>query len=58
MKVQEITLRALSGELSWIQVADILGVSARPVRQVCEGCVTLNPSTICENSRWPVRRDW
>ena len=29
MKVQDVILRALSGELSWIQVADILGLSAR-----------------------------
>ena len=33
MKVQDVILRALSGELSWIQVADILGLSARPVRR-------------------------
>jgi transposase len=34
MKVQEVLLRALSGELSWIQVAEILGVSARTVRRL------------------------
>jgi transposase len=34
MKVQEVILRALSGELTWIQVADILGVSARTVRRL------------------------
>ena len=34
MKVQDVILRALSGELSWIQVADILGLSARPVRRL------------------------
>jgi DNA-binding transcriptional ArsR family regulator len=33
MKVQELVLRALSGELTWIQVADILGLSARTVRR-------------------------
>mgnify|MGYP003525787470 FL=1 len=34
MKVQDVILRALSGELSWIQVADILGLSARTVRRL------------------------
>jgi transposase len=34
MKVQEVILRALSGALTWIQVADILGVSARTVRRL------------------------
>ena len=34
MKVQGVILRALSGELSWIQVADILGLSARTVRRL------------------------
>src|SRR5919201_616698 len=32
MKVQEVILRALSGRQSWLQVADVLGVSARTVR--------------------------
>jgi len=35
MTVQEVLLRALSGELRWIQVAESLGVSARTVRRVC-----------------------
>jgi hypothetical protein len=34
MKVQEVLLRALSGELSWIQAAEILGVSARTIRRL------------------------
>ncbi len=29
MKVQEIILRALSGQLTWLQAADILGRSPR-----------------------------
>jgi transposase len=34
MKVQEVIVRALSGQLSWIQVAEILGLSARTVRRL------------------------
>ncbi|HKF71300.1 MAG TPA: ISNCY family transposase [Stellaceae bacterium] len=34
MKVQEVILRALSGQQSWIQVAEVLGVSARTVRRL------------------------
>src|SRR5262245_6362738 len=34
MKVQEVIVRALSGQLSWIQVGEILGVSARTVRRL------------------------
>jgi hypothetical protein len=41
MKVQEVILRALSGRQSWLQVADVLGVSARTVRPLrlrCQQC--------------------
>jgi len=34
MKVQEAMLRALSGRQSWLQVADVLGVSPRTVRRL------------------------
>lgn len=34
MKVQDVILRALSGRQSWLQVADVLGVSARTVRRL------------------------
>lgn len=34
MKVQEIILRALSGQLTWLQAADILGRSPRSVRRM------------------------
>lgn len=34
MKVQEVILRALSGRQSWLQVADILGVTPRTVRRL------------------------
>jgi transposase len=34
MKVQEVIWRALSGRQSWLQVADILGVSPRTVRRL------------------------
>src|SRR5258705_4816374 len=33
MKVQEAILQALSGRQSWLQVADVLGVSPRTVRR-------------------------
>jgi len=33
MKRQEVILRAVSGELSWIQAADIAGMSARSLRR-------------------------
>ena len=34
MKVQEVILRAIAGQLSWIQAAEILGCSARSVRRL------------------------
>jgi transposase len=34
MKVQEVILRALSGRQSWLQVAEVLGVSPRTVRRL------------------------
>jgi transposase len=34
MKVQEVILRAWSGRQSWLQVADVLGVSPRTVRRL------------------------
>ena len=34
MKTQEVILRALSGRQSWLQVADILGLSPRTVRRL------------------------
>ena len=33
MKVQEVMLKAMGGEITWLQAADILGVSARTVRR-------------------------
>src|SRR5512140_398013 len=33
MKVQEVILRALSGEIHWFQAAEILGLSARTMRR-------------------------
>jgi hypothetical protein len=38
MKVQEVILRALSDRQPWVQVADVLGVSARTVRRLCLRC--------------------
>ena len=34
MKVQEVVLRALSGQLSWLHAADILGRSPRSMRRL------------------------
>ena len=34
MKVQEVILRALSGQLTWLQAADILGRSPRSIRRL------------------------
>src|SRR5215510_2325261 len=34
MRVHEVILRALSGELTWLQVADILGRSPRSIRRL------------------------
>jgi transposase len=34
MKVQEVILQALSGRQSWLQVADVLGLSPRTVRRL------------------------
>ena len=33
MKVQEVIIRAIDGQLTWIQAAEILGLSARTVRR-------------------------
>ena len=33
MQVQEVVLRAMSGEIHWFRAADILGVSARTMRR-------------------------
>ena len=33
MKVHEVLLRAMAGELSWIQAADVMGVSPRSMRR-------------------------
>ena len=34
MKKQEVILKAIAGEIKWIQAADILGVSARTIRRM------------------------
>src|SRR5437773_10933705 len=34
MKVQEGSLRAIDGKLSWVQAADILGYSSRTIRRI------------------------
>ena len=34
MKVQEVILRAMSGQIHWIQAAEILGISDRQMRRI------------------------
>ena len=34
MKVQEVILRAVDGQLTWLQAADILGRSPRSIRRL------------------------
>lgn len=36
MKKQEVILKAIAGEIKWIQAADILCVSARTIRRMKE----------------------
>jgi hypothetical protein len=36
MKIQEVILRAMSGALTWLQAADILGMHPRSLRRVDE----------------------
>jgi transposase len=36
MKVQEVILRALAKRISWLQAAEILGISDRQVRRLRE----------------------
>jgi transposase len=33
MRVQEVILKAIEGQLHWIQAAEILGISARTMRR-------------------------
>jgi hypothetical protein len=33
MKIQQVILRALSGEIHWFQAAEILGLSVRTMRR-------------------------
>src|SRR5712691_5300224 len=34
MKVQEVILRAIGGQISWMQAAEILGISDRTIRRM------------------------
>ena len=34
MKVREVILKAIAGEIKWIQAADIIGVSTRTIRRM------------------------
>ena len=34
MRIQEVILRALSGQQTWLQAADVLGLSPRTVRRL------------------------
>jgi hypothetical protein len=42
LKIQEVILRALSGEIHWFQAAEILGVSTRTMRRYRWGLDTGN----------------
>jgi hypothetical protein len=50
MKVQEVILRALSGQLTWPQAADILGRSPRSIRRLrrvsAHRCVAAGPMPV------------
>ena len=55
MKRQEIILRALKGELNWIQVAEILGVTARHARRIHVRYEKGGPSGLLDSRRGPAR---
>jgi hypothetical protein len=43
MKIQEVILRAMSGALTWLQAADILGMHPRSSLAVSQGKIDLRP---------------
>ncbi len=51
MKVQEVILRALSGELQWCQAAEILGVSVRTMRRYRMGLEKYGYSGLVDRRR-------
>lgn len=56
MKIQQVVLRALSGTISWLQAAEILGVAPRSVRRwraryEAGGAVALYDRRRCQPSR-------
>lgn len=51
MKVQEVILRALSGELQWFQAAEILGVSPRTMRRYRMGLEKYGYSGLVDRRR-------
>jgi transposase len=51
MKVQEVILRAVSGEIHWFQAAEILGVSPRTMRRYRLGLEKWGDRGLCDGRR-------
>lgn len=51
MKVQEVILRALSGEIHWFQAAEILGVSTRTMHRYRVGLEKWGHRGLCDRRR-------
>ena len=47
MTVQEVMMKALSGELHWFRAADILGFSPRTLRRRNSGCASRSRARRC-----------
>ncbi|MEK7316990.1 MAG: ISNCY family transposase [Candidatus Eisenbacteria bacterium] len=56
MKVHDVVLRAMAGELSWIQAADLLGVSPRSMRRWRERMARRGLDAIVDRRRRPSPR--
>lgn len=53
MKAHDVMLRAMAGELSWIQAADLLGVSPRSMRRWRERMVSGGPDGLVDRRCQP-----
>jgi hypothetical protein len=47
MRVHEVILRGLSGELTWLQVADILGRAVPEAFAGCAGASSISATMAC-----------
>ena len=60
MKVQEVILRAMSGQIKWFQAAEIIGVKRRPMRRwgrrlaTCRCCSRTDEVKRLRKSQWRV----